>query len=75
MDMGGRKKECTSIEHLFKCSGKWGCPRGYILMQDKCYRVVLQLKPMMAAERVCNKEGATLVAPNTPLHVRNDGHL
>ena len=50
-------------------SEKWGCPSGYVLMQNHCYRARLQLKTMMAAERACNEEGAKLAEPSTKLHV------
>ena len=48
----------------------WSCPNGYVMMQDKCYKVYLKKQKMMEAEVTCRNDGSILARPSTDMHVR-----
>ena len=51
----------------------FGCPEGYTMAMNKCYKVVGVKRSWMDAEMVCRSDGATLARPASGIHVRTCG--
>jgi hypothetical protein len=61
-------------ETFFVFSDSWGCPVGYLLMGELCYKYFRQNLTYSLAERQCTKDGGQLAEPITFLQVNPHYH-
>ena len=49
----------------------WECPPGYLLFQEKCYKLIREKKTHVRAQRYCEQEGngGQIAAPYTNMQV------
>ena len=57
--------------YTYTLTDLWECPDGYLLFQDKCFKLFRESKSHIMAHRHCESvgEGGQLAAPHTHMQV------
>ena len=62
---------------LFHCVDLdlWECPEGYLLFQEKCYKLIREKKSHVQAQRNCSEQGGQIAFPHTHIQVGHELEL